>query len=69
MRPSFGGSGPFLAKVADTISSTLDDLQLNITLRIHERIYEFFSPWHYPPSLRNRHDAQTHSVEREKKKR
>ena len=43
--PSFFGSGdPFSAKAACTISSMLDDLQLDITLRIHERICEFFSP-------------------------
>ena len=29
---SFGSNGPFLAKAACTISSTLDDLQLDITL-------------------------------------
>ena len=29
---SFSSSGPFLAKAACTISSTLDDLQLNIML-------------------------------------
>ena len=39
---SFGSSGPFSAKAAYTISSMLDDLQLNITLRNHEWIYEFF---------------------------
>ena len=65
---SFDRSGTFLAKVACTISSMLDDLQLDIALRIHERIYEFFSPWHYPLSLRNRHDARMHSVERKKKR-
>ena len=52
--PSFGSSGPSSAKAARTISSTLDDLQLDIMLQIHERIYEFFSPWHYPLLLRNR---------------
>ena len=66
---SFGSGDPFSAKAAHTISSTLDDLQLDITLWIHERISEFRSLWHYPPSLRNRRDAWTHSVEREKKKR
>ena len=40
--------------MASTVSSTLDDLQLDITLQIHERICEFFSPWHYPLLLRNR---------------
>ena len=53
-----------MAKATHTISSTLDDLQLDITLRIHERISEFLSLWHYPPSLRNHRDARTHSVER-----
>ena len=65
---SFGSGDPFSAKVAYTISSTLDDLQLDITLRIHERIYEFFSPWHYPLSLRTRHDVGMHSVENKEKK-
>ena len=37
---SFDGSGPFSANAASTISSTLDDLQLDIALWIHERIYE-----------------------------
>ena len=40
---SFGGSELFLAKAAHTTSSTLDDLQLDITLRNQERIGEFFS--------------------------
>ena len=40
---SFGGSGPSSVKAADTISSTLDDLQLDIVLWIHKRICEFFS--------------------------
>ena len=66
--PSFGNSGPFSAKAAYTISSMLDDLQLNITLRNHEWIYEFFSPWYYPLSLRNRCDARTHSVELKEKR-
>ena len=38
---SFGGSKLCPAKAARTTSSTLDDLQLDITLRIHERISEF----------------------------
>ena len=62
-------SDPFSVKATRTISSTLDDLQLDITLWIHERISDFLSLWHYPPSLRNCRDAWTHSVEREKKKR
>ena len=51
---SFDGSDPVSTKATHTISSTLDDLQLDITLQIHERICEFFSPWHYPLLLRNR---------------
>ena len=58
-----------MAKATHTISSMLDDLQVNMTLRIHEWISEFLSLWHYPPSLRNRRNTRTHSVEREKKKR
>ena len=65
---SFDSGGPFSAKAARTISSMLDDLQLDITLQIHDWIYEFFSPWHYPLSVRNRRDARTHSVERKKKR-
>ena len=38
---SFGSSKLFPAKAAHTTSSTLDDLQLDITLWIHERISEF----------------------------
>ena len=38
---SFGGIKLFPAKAARTTSSMLDDLQLDITLRIHERISEF----------------------------
>ena len=38
---SFGGSNPFSAKAANTNSLTQDDLQLDIALRIRERIYEF----------------------------
>ena len=53
---SFVSSGPFSAKVASTISSMLDHLQLNIALWIHEQIYEFSSPSHYPLSLRNHRD-------------
>ena len=46
----------------------LDDLQLDITLWIHERIYES-SPLHYPLSLRNCHDARMHSARRKKEER
>ena len=56
-------------KVADTISSMLDDLQLDIALWIHERIYEFSSPSHYPISLRNHHDIPMRSVGRRKEER
>ena len=66
---SFGESGPFLAKAAGTISSTLDDLQLDIALWIHDWIYEFSSPSHYPLSLRNRHDIRMRSVRRRKEER
>ena len=38
---SFGGSTPFSAKAASTNSLTTNDLQLDITLWIHKRIYEF----------------------------
>ena len=41
---SFGSSGPFSAKAACTISSMLDDLQLDIMLQIHERTCEFSLP-------------------------
>ena len=40
---SFDGSDPFSAKATRTISYTLDDLQLDITLQIHEQIDEFLS--------------------------
>ena len=50
---SLDGSDPFSAKATLTISSMLDDLQLDITPQIHERICEFFSPFHYPLLLRN----------------
>ena len=40
---SFGGSKFFLAKAAHTTSSTLDDLQLDITLQILKQISEFLS--------------------------
>ena len=64
-RPSsFDDSDPFSAKVTRTISSTLDDLQLDITPQIHEWICEFFSPWHYPLLLWNR----CISVERKEKR-
>ena len=65
---SFGGSKLFLAKAARTTSSTLDDLQLDITLRIHERISEFLSLWHYPSSLRNHRNARTYPAERKKER-
>ena len=51
---SFDGSDPFSAKVARTISSTLDDLQLDIMLQIHERTCVSFCPWRYTLLLRNR---------------
>ena len=38
---SFGGIKLFPTKAARTISSTLDDLQLDITVRNQERISEF----------------------------
>ena len=41
---SFDGSDPLSAKVTYTISSMLDDLQLDIMLQIQERICKFFSP-------------------------
>ena len=63
---SFDRSSPFSVKAANTISSTLDDLQLDIALWIHERIYEFSSPLHYPLSLRNRCDMRTRLVKRKK---
>jgi len=47
----------------------LDDLQLDITLWIHERIYELSSPSLHPLSLRNRCDTRMHSVRRKKKER
>ena len=40
---SFGGIKLFPTKAAHATSSTSDDLQLNITLWIHERISEFLS--------------------------
>ena len=54
---SFNGGDPFSAKATHTISSMLDNLQLDITLRIHEQISESLSLWHYPSSLRNHRDA------------
>ena len=54
---SFDGSDTCMTKATHTISSTLDDLQLDITLWIHERISKFLSLWHYPSSLRNHRDA------------
>ena len=65
---SFGGSELFLAKAARTTSSMLDDLQLDITLQIHERISEFPSLWHYPSSLRNHRSTRTYPVERKKER-
>ena len=64
----FGSSKLFPAKVAHTTSSTLDDLQLDITLRIHEQISEFSSLWHYPSSLRNHRSTRTYSAERKKER-
>ena len=66
---SFGGIKLFSAKAARTTSSTLDDLQLDITLQKQERISEFpsLSLWHYPSSLRNRRNARTHSAERKER--
>ena len=54
--PSSGRGSLISTKANNTISSTLDDLQLDIALRIHEWICEFSSPSHYPLSLRNRRD-------------
>ena len=65
---SFDGSDTSMAKATHTISSTLDDLQLDITLQIHERISEFLSLWHYPSSLRNRRNAWTYPAERKKER-
>ena len=45
---SFGGTSPFSAKVASAISSTLGDLQLNITPWNHERVCEFSFPSPFP---------------------
>ena len=50
---SIGGGGPSTARAARTVSSTLDDLQLDITLQIHKQICELFSPSHHPLLLRN----------------
>ena len=61
---SFGSGGPSIARVARTISSTLDDLQLNITLQIHERIYEFFLSLALPSLTWE----PLHSVERKEKR-
>ena len=55
---SFSGSELFSAKAAHTTSSTLDDLQLDIMPRIHERIYESLSLWHH--SLSHSGSAVTH---------
>ena len=45
---SFGGTSPFSVKAASTISSTLGDLQLDITLWNHKRVYEFSFPSPFP---------------------
>jgi len=47
----------------------LDDLQLNITPQIHERIYESLSGITLYLSLRIRRDARVFSVERKREKR
>ena len=60
-------SDPFSAKTTRTISSTLNDLRLDITLWIHERISEFLSLWHYPSSLRNRRNARTYPAKRKER--
>ena len=60
---SFGSSDPS-ARAACTISSTLDDLRLDITLRIHERIYEFFLSLALPSLTWE----PLHSVERKEKR-
>ena len=66
---SFGGSELFSAKAAHTTSSMLDDLQLNITPRIHERICESLSLASLSLSLRIRRDARVFSAERKREKR
>ena len=66
---SFGGSEHFSTKAAHTTSSMLDDLQLDITLQIHERICESLSLASLSLSLRIRRDAQVFSVERKREKR
>ena len=66
---SFGGNKLFPAKAARTTSSTLDDLQLDIMPRIHERICESLSIASLSLSLRIHHDARVFSVERKREKR
>jgi len=68
--PSFGGGGNLSsAKAARTISSTLDDLQLDITLLTHRRNCEYL-PLALPPlSPRIRRDARAYSVEKKREKR
>ena len=66
---SFDRSNPFSAKEASTASSTLDGLQLDISLRIHERLYEFSSPSLYPLSPRNHRGARTRLARRKKEER
>ena len=51
---SIGGGGAPIARAARTVSSTWDDLQLDIALWIHKQTYELFSPSHHPLLLRNR---------------
>ena len=63
---SFSGSSPFSAEAGSTISSMLDDLQLDIALWIHERIYEFISPSLYPLSLRNHRGTRMCLAKRKK---
>ena len=58
------------ARAARTISSTLDNLRLDITYQTHEQGCKFsISLWHYSSSLRNYRDARTRSAERKKKER
>ena len=58
------------ARAARTISSTLDNLWLDITHQNHEQVCKFsISLWHYSASLRNHHDARTRLAERKKKER
>ena len=66
---SFGGSELFSAKAAHTTSSTLDDLQLDIMPRIHERICESLCLASLSLSLRICRDARVFLVERKREKR